>query len=267
MARQFTEAEAQRVFARVAERQRAQATTDGGLTLEDLEDAARAAGLDPSLVAAAAAEVDSPAPARGLLGAPTETVRQRVVRGRVSDEAWERMVAAARAEFGRTGTAGQVGRTREWTAATGGGNAQAVTRLALEPVGDDTRVVVTRSSRDVALGFTIAGAVQAAMAVVFGALFAFGVDPELWVPAVIFAVMSTAFLGGSQVALRVWHRRQVSRADALLDRLELVARDAEPVREAAPEAPERGGRIAPGLLDDAPLGPEAAPSAPRRTRA
>ena len=55
MARTFTEAEAQRVFARVAERQRAQAPADGGLTLEDLEDAARAAGLDPSLVASAAA--------------------------------------------------------------------------------------------------------------------------------------------------------------------------------------------------------------------
>ncbi|HEX8386801.1 MAG TPA: hypothetical protein VF576_11490 [Rubricoccaceae bacterium] len=274
MARTFTEAEAQRVFARVAERQRAQAPADGGLTLEDLEDAARAAGLDPSLVASAAAEVDAPAPPRGLLGAPTETARRRLVRGRVSDEAWEAMVAAARAEFGRTGTAGLVGRTREWTAATGGGNAQAVTRLALEPVGDDTRVVVTRSSQDVAVGFTIAGAVTSVMAVVFTALAAAGVDPELWIPAAIMTAMGVLFLGGSQIGLRVWHRRQEGRVDALLDRLELVARDAAPAATAAPlvtAAPlaggpgTAGGRVDPGLLDDeAPDTPGA--GAPRRTR-
>jgi hypothetical protein len=210
--------------------------------------------------------VDAPAARPGLLGVPTETVRQRVVRGRVSDGAWEGMVAAARAEFGRTGTAGLVGRTREWTASTGGGNAQAVTRLALEPVGDDTRVVVTRSSRDVALGFTIAGGVQALMAVVFGSLFAFGVDPELWVPAVILAVMSTAFLGGSQVGLRAWHRRQEGRVDALLDRLELVARDAEgPAHVPAAPSPTPTGRIDPGLLDETPSAAGAAE--PRRTRA
>jgi hypothetical protein len=266
MARTFTEAEAQRVFARVAERQRAQAPAEGGLTLEDLEDAARAAGLDPALVAAAAAEVDAPAPMRGLLGVPTETVRQRIVRGRVSDEAWEGMVAAARAEFGRTGTAGLVGRTREWTASMGGGNAQAVTRLALEPVGEDTRVVVTRSSRDVALGFTIAGGVQALMALLFGSLFAFGVAPELWVPAVIFAVLSTAFLGGSHVGLRAWHRRQEGRVDAFLDRLELVARDAEaPARVPTPSSPAPTGRSDPGLLDEVP-GVDGA-AEPRRTRA
>ncbi len=279
MARTYTEAEAQKVFARVAERQRVAGSAAGGLSLEDLEEAARAAGLDPTLVAAAASEIDVPEPQRGLLGVPTETVRHRVVRGHVSDEAWEAMVAAARTEFGRTGTAGQVGRTREWTAATGGGNAQAVTRVALEPVGTDTRIVVTRSSRDFALGFTIAGAITAVMAVLFGALFAFGVDPELWIPAVILAVQSTLFLGGTQIGLRVWHRRQTVRVDALLDRLELVARDSAQVAPdaapglpvyapAAPTASAPAGRIDAALLGDVePDDLDPFPDAPRRARA
>ena len=132
MARTFTEAEAQKVFARVAEKQRATGRVpDGELSLADLEEAARAAGLDPALVASAAAEIDAPALRRGLFGAPVETVGQRVVRGHVPDEAWEEMVAAARTEFGRTGTAGLVGRTREWTVLTGTGNSQATARLAL----------------------------------------------------------------------------------------------------------------------------------------
>ena len=260
MPRTFTEAEAQKVFARVAERQRTSGAVAAGLSLADLEEAAQAAGLDPSLVAAAAAELDAPKPRHTLLGAPDETVRHRVVHGPVSDDAWEAIVAIARAEFGRPGTAGQVGRTREWTAATGGGNAQAITRVALEPLGDDTRIVVTRSSCDVALGFTIAAGVAGAMAVLFGTLFAAGVDPELWIPAVLLAAMSAVFLGGTQIGLRTWHARQTVRVDALLDRLDLAARNAEPARSAVTPAPDRatdpapsGGRVDPALFDtDAP---------------
>ena len=276
MARTYTEAEAQKVFARVAERQRVAGSAAGGLSLEDLEEAARAAGRDPTLVAAAASEIDAPEPQRGLLGVPTETVRHRVERGRVSGDAWEAIVAAARTEFGRTGTAGQVGRTREWTAATGSGNAQAITRVALEPAGADTRIAATRSSHDVALGFTIAGGITAAMAVLFASLFALGVDPELWIPAVILAALSTVFLGGTQVGLRAWHRRQNVRVDALLDRLELVVRDAVQVAPAAlpgspasaPDVPAPSGRIDAALLGDvAPGDLNPIPDAPRRARA
>ena len=267
MARTFTEAEAQKVFARVAEKQRAAGVPGGGLSLEDLEEAAQAAGLDSSLVAAAVAEIDAPVPTRSLFGAPTETIRQRVVRGNVSDEAWEEMVAAARAEFGRTGTAGQIGRTREWTAASGAGNSQAVTRLALEPVGDDTRIVVTRSARDAALGFTVGGAITAVMSVIFGALFAFGVDPELWIPALMLVGISTVLLGGTQIGLRLWHRAQERRAEALLDRLELAARTELPeARSAASHIEAPPSRIDAALLDaEAPADASATPE--RRTRA
>ena len=267
MARTFTEAEAQNVFARVAEKQRAASTTvPGGLSLGDLEEAARAAGLDPALVAAAAAEIDAPPLRRGLFGAPVETVGQRVVRGRVPDEAWETMVAAARAEFGRTGTAGQIGRTREWTVATGSGNAQATTRLALEPAGGGTRIVVTRSTQDIALGMTIAGSITAALALVFAALAAFGVEAEFWIPAAILAVQSTAFVGGTQVGLRLWHRRQTRRVESLLDRLELAARAGAP----GPDVPRRdaapAGRIDAALFDDDGSGGELEAAPARRAR-
>ena len=266
MARTFTEAEAQNVFARVAEKQRAAGTAaPGELSLGDLEEAARAAGLDPALVAVAAAEIDAPAPRRGVFGAPVETVRQRVVRGRVSDETWEAMVAAARSEFGRTGTAGQLGRTREWSVATGTGNAQPTTRLALEPAGEDTRLVVTSTTQDIALGMTIAGGITTVLALVFATLAAFGVEAEFWIPAAILAVQSVAFIGGTQVGLRLWHRRQTRRVDALLDRLELAARTNAPDRTAREQsAPE--GRIDAGLLDADESAVDSKPSTARRAR-
>lgn len=248
MPRTFTESEAQKVFARVAERQRATGTSaEAGLSLSDLEEAAQAAGLDPALVASAAAELDAPDDGRRFLGAPTEVVRQRLICGPVSDEAWEGIVAAARAEYGLRGVAGQVGRVREWSISSGGRQQNAVTtRLSLEPAGDDTRLILSTSARHIAVGFTIAGSVQALMSVAFGIAAIAGSEPDLWIPVMILAAMATCFLGGSQVGLRLWERRQQRRAAAFLDRVDLLTRDAatpaaEPLRSA--------GRVDPALLD------------------
>ena len=101
-------------------------------------------------------------------------------------------------------------------------------------------------------------------------LLALGVDPELWIPTVVLALLATVFTGGTQVGLRAWHRRQEGRVDGLLDRLELIARDVDtPTGASLGAAPAPAGRIDPGLLDDAPAADGAADgaAAPRRTRA
>ena len=162
MPRRFSEEEAQRIFALVAERQRAGLGADAGLSLSELEEAARAAGLDPSLVASAAAELDAAShPEKTLAGAPVEVVRSRVVPGTLDEATWGELVAAARREFDELGMAGQVGRLREWTALTGNGtNHSTVTRLTAEPTDEGIRLTVSRSVRDAVLGFTIAAAIQ-----------------------------------------------------------------------------------------------------------
>lgn len=252
MTRRYSEEEAQRIFARVAERQRTMQGADGGLSLAELEEAARAAGLDPALVASAAAEVDAaPGPDRRLGGAPVEVVRQRIVAGPIDDDAWAQMVSAMRSEFGQAGMAGQVGRLREWTLISGGTKNGAMTRLAVDPTAEGTRITLSRSIRDAVLGLRITEAIQAALAVLFGAMALFGVESELWIPASIMLALAAAFLVGTQVGTRVWHRHQSGRCEALLDRLELIARASAPpprhVREADPEAAE--DLPLPGRLD------------------
>ena len=66
MPRRYSEEEAQRIFALVADRQRATTGVEG-LSLSELEEAAQAAGLDPGLVAIAAASAS--ASSSGPLGA------------------------------------------------------------------------------------------------------------------------------------------------------------------------------------------------------
>lgn len=268
MTRRYTEEEAQRIFARVAERQRT--APDAGLSLAELEEAARSAGLDPSLVASAAAELDAaPGPGRTLGGVPVEVVRQRVVAGVVDDEAWAQMVAAARTEFGRHGVAGQVGRLREWTDFSGGPKNGLVTRLTAEPTVDGTRITLSRSVREVVLGLTIAQVVQWSVATLFGVLGLTGIEPDLLIPMMILIGVAVLFGVGSQVGTRVWHRQQAGRFEALLDRLELAARDAAPPVPEAPEpdAPESHQPDVASLdLDDLPEAPaSAAPG--RRQRA
>jgi hypothetical protein len=234
MTRRFSEEEAQRIFARVAERQRL--TPEHGLSLAELEEAARAAGLDPSLVASAAAELDAaPGPDQTLAGAPVEIVRQRVVAGPVDDDTWAQMVAAARAEFGEPGVAGQIGRLREWTDFSGGPKNGVVTRLTVEPAGDGTRITLSRSVREVVSGFVIAQVVQGMLGLLFGVLVLTGVEEGMLFPMAILLGLAALFAAGTQIGTRVWHRQQARQVEALLDRLELAVHDAAP-RPAAREA-------------------------------
>ena len=268
MPRRYSEEEAQRIFALVADRQRTASGAEG-LSLEELEEAARAAGLDPGLVAVAAAELDAaPHDEKTLLGAPTEVVRTRLVEGELSEDAWASMVGQARREFGQPGMAGQIGRLREWTVLNGGTKNGTVTRLTAEPTPEGTRLTLTRSIREVVLGLSIASAIQSAMAVLFTVLAVAGVDPELWIAALIMASLGLAFGGGVQIGARAWQRHEAGRFESLLDRLELVARDAP--KEVAPPASiassarsETAPRLSLDALGDA---PEADGSVSDRTR-
>ena len=245
MSRRFTEEEAQRIFARVAERQREVAVSlNEGLSLAELEEAARAAGLDPALVVAAAGELDAaPHAEKTLAGAPVEVVRQRVVATPLGDDTWAQMVGADRSEFGRPGMAGQIGRLREWTCISGGARNGTITRLTAEPTAGGTRVTVSRSVRDAVLGFTLASVSQGVMALVFGLLALVGVDAGLWILAAILLGLSLLFGLGTQAGTRLWHRREATRFDRLLDRLELTVRDTLPERLPAASVPERPGRL------------------------
>ena len=257
MPRRYTEEEAQRIFAHVAERQRNAARSESGLSLDDLQEAARAAGLDPALVVQEAAALDAPSPERTdtLLGAPVEVVRQRVISEPVSDDTWAQIVAEARRTFGGVGIAGQIGRLREWTMLSNKGTNQSVsTRIALEPTPEGTRLTVSGSARDMALGFSIGSAVMSGMALLFGTLFLAGVEPDLIVPAILMAGMALAFGGGTQIGMRLWERAQDRKFTAFLDRAELLIRAADDVPDATSTTspPARMGQLDLDALGDAP---------------
>ena len=230
MPRQFTEEEAQRVFARLAELQGQGHGDDRTLSIDELKEAARAAGLDPSLVERAVRDVEAPPERRRtLFGAPVEVVQTRVVPGTLTDDVWAQMVAALRTEFDAVGMAGELGRTREWTHISGGTKNGITTRLSAEPTAGGTRLTLSRSVRDSVLGFSIAGGIQLLMAVLFFALPILGGEPDLWIPGAMMLAFGLVFTVGTQVGTRVWAQRRSEQFDRALGRLELISRAAAPV--------------------------------------
>ncbi len=235
MERRFSEEEMRAVFAHAAERQRRAEVVDAGagLSLAEMQEVAAAAGIDPTHVAAAVAELAAvPEARKTFAGAPVEVTRVRRLPVQVSDEGWARIVGELRRTFDDDGIAGQLGRIREWNSVGRGPRRDLATRIAFEPDGDGARVTVRQSTRDLAFAFTLAGGIMSVMTVLFSASVMAGVDDELWIPAGIMAFLAFAFLGSVQVGMRIWARRQERRFEALLDRIELIARE-DAAREGA----------------------------------
>lgn len=266
MDRRYSEEEMRAVFARAAERQRRAETADapGGLSLAEMQEVAAAAGIDPTHVAAALAEIAAaPEPRKTFLGVPVEVVRVRRLPVAISDDAWARVVAELRRTFNDDGVPSQLGRIREWSAIGRGARRDMTTRLALEPDGDGARVTLRQSAKDFAFGFTLAASIQSVVSVVFAVLAATGVERELWIPAFLMAGMALAFLTAVQVGMRVWANRQERRFESVLDRIELIAREdaasdaartpARPAARLDPSAAPRPALELDALPDDGPL--------------
>jgi hypothetical protein len=243
--RRYTDSEVRAIFERAAARQEAArrrlTAGEGGLTLEELQAIGAETGIDPAHVASAAAEVDAagPAPDGTFLGAPVEVTRTRALPAPVSDAAWARMVAELRRAFGDDGAAGQLGPVREWTAVGRGLRRDLSTRFAVEPdpSGDGVRLVLRQSTREIARILTLVGGFTAVMAALFAGLALAGVDPaEMWPSVILLLAMTLAFGGGAQLGLRRWAARQERKFEALLDRMELIARSTSPPLPAPPTA-------------------------------
>lgn len=228
--RRFTEDEARAIFAHAA-RVSPPVPSTSGLTLAELQRAGAEAGLDPAAVAAAAVSLarDEPAP-KTTWGMPTELRRRRVFPSGVDDAAWEAMVGHLREVYGGPGTAGQTGRVREWTSPgpyDGGGNRGQVHVTARPLEGGMTEVTIEL--------LNVKQYVQ--LVQVFGSMFGMmglALLPALYLftdaggAGVVFSLallvvaLITVVGGGSSV--RSMLRRSGDRAEATLDRLDLIAR-------------------------------------------
>jgi hypothetical protein len=219
MSRQFTKDEAREILALAAERSHAaRSETTARLTLAELEEAARAAGIDPAHVRSAAADALSPgrrAVHRTFLGVPVEVRRTRTLSGPFGPEEWTTAVEEARREFGKRGVVTDLGRTREW--ASHPDERQAPVRVIAEPIEGGTRLTAERNTWSRALGVALGAGSNLTVAVVLGAVWlASGADSVLWAPALLLAVFAAAFAVVGLSKLRKKGREEAEAFDRVL---------------------------------------------------
>jgi hypothetical protein len=118
--RRFNEKEVAHIIKRASELQQdeAPAESSAGMSLAELEQVAREAGLDPALVRRAATDLDtrvSDQRPSGFIGAPTSLRLERTIDGEVSPEEYESIVLEIQRELGGVGSASTFGRSLQWT--------------------------------------------------------------------------------------------------------------------------------------------------------
>lgn len=118
--RRYSEKEVGRILRRATEIQRSEpsARTPAGLTLGELEDVAKEAGIDPGYLRRAAAELEvgGESPAwKVLAGAPPGFVLERIVQGELPESALEALVPIMQSATIGQGNASSVGKTLTWS--------------------------------------------------------------------------------------------------------------------------------------------------------
>lgn len=135
--RRYSDDEVEAIFARASEAEQAaprRLPSRDGLTLADLQEIGRGAGLAPELVAQAARSLDQPAQpvAPTFLGLPLGVARTVKLERRMTDAEWEHLVVALRETFEARGVVRSEGSLRSWA----NGNLQ----VLVEPDGDGQRI-------------------------------------------------------------------------------------------------------------------------------
>jgi hypothetical protein len=124
--RRFNEEEVALIIKRAAELQQTEQTeqdTGSALSLTEVEQIAREAGIDTKLIRRAALGLDQPPLTNRpspWIGAPTRIVFERVVDGEIPVEEFEPLIAEIRRTFGDNGLPSVLGKSLAWSSGIGG---------------------------------------------------------------------------------------------------------------------------------------------------
>lgn len=247
----FSEDEARRIFARAAERQHKADSRPEGLSLAELQEIARASGIDPDHVSAAVADVRGALPdhePRMVLGVDLEPRASRIIPGELSDADWAEVVARLRRTFRSKGIPTEVGPVREWSS-----GATSNLLVTAAPVEGGTRVTLESSRAHEFKGSGFAGVFLGALAVFFvvGTLIAGEYTGTLFTVGVS-AVLSLSMYLWVRFGYGSWSRKRSDQFDTLLDQIELVARSSAASRSPAVDLDVLGE--APAVTETRPRG-------------
>jgi hypothetical protein len=211
--RRFNDKEVARIIKRASELQEEEAPAESatGLSLAELEQVAREAGLDPVLVRRAAADLDTRVTDQrpsAVLGAPTILRLERTIDGEVPVGEYEAIVAEIQSALGAVGTGATLGRSLSWTLSPAGQQHSRSVQVVITPRGGRTTIRIEEQLGGL-VGRAFGGAMGASGGLSGAALgVGFGVmHSGVAAIGMLGAVVSAAFLVARTVYGRVTYRR------------------------------------------------------------
>ena len=232
--RRYSEQEIAAIFEQAAEAQKAaqgQLSRGEGLTVAELQQIGKEAGLTPEFIAQAADKLDrkplmvAASPSSRYLGLPISISRTIDLPGPLSDEAWERLVADLRETFQAAGKVEQDGSLRHWW----NGNLHAFVepsasgyRLRMHMLNEYWRGVLTGSMVFLAMGIMFILTLAAS-----------GDFMVVWDKTIFMSIFAMAGLGGlglSAYRLPRWVREREQQMEAVAARaVELTGEVSAPI--------------------------------------
>ena len=187
--------------------------TSRGLTLQQLTDVAREAGISTDAVVKAADAVARgalvPTQVTTAMGLPVGVARTIDLGRPVSDTEWERLIVALRETFSARGKVVREGSLRSWH----NGNLQAT----LEPTSTGHRLRLSTRKGSVGAGVQVG----AALAVAGGLLAAASATaaangaPPIWWPAILMLGVGAVSVASRYITLPRWARTRASQMEEL----------------------------------------------------
>ena len=252
--RLYSDQEVSEILKRAGEMQATQSPAEThGLSLSELQQIAAEVGLDPKIIAAAAAEMEHSGiveNASGFLGAATSLYVERVIPGEIDQALMPEVAAKIGEAFGMVGRSGQVGNALEWTHSSERSNLQ----VTVMPHNGQTKVRVIGKFPRIALAFFLP-------ALIVGGVWTSMIPLAMELPAAaVLAIASVGLMVGyflARFGFSAYVRKKERAAEKLMRELDDMIDEAnvpvnasvhEPVNESSPaielpdETPEPGGK-------------------------
>jgi hypothetical protein len=150
--RKYREEEVKEIVRRASELEASNPTQSGAMTIGGIESLGREVGIEPAVVRSAAKSLErraslaptTPPFVRGLIGAPTSLMVERIVEGELPPDEFPTLVEEIRRELQHVGQVSQLGWSFSWTM-TRSASMRRDVEVGVTVRGGQTRIVVRES--------------------------------------------------------------------------------------------------------------------------
>lgn len=234
MKRKFSKAEAERIFSQAAERQQARQKEDANqLTLEDLEEAGKAAGIDPAFIRAAASDLLRPSRTteeRKFFGFPVELRESHVLPLTFNEDNWQQAVDVFAATYKKPGRTQEVGTTRRWSSELNDNHLP--THIIAEKDQDGTRFTMEQKSWPVTLGYGIGASITLLMGILFFILWIMNpTEGDLMIPATIMTGIGSLLGLIGAFSINVLNKQEKQRFSEVFEHLHALSAEEDELED------------------------------------